>query len=905
MGIIHDNRIIEAYLYSCDGIITEVNKAFTDFTGFTIVELLGKSLIEIGDMLKLNSQIYLDNMSSVYSGYIFTKLHSPREVNISLLYDSETNERVYTFVEKSNSRLNDKLIFVEQTFIDNISGVAVYSVPDLILLKANQKYLEFMIPPHNKQENSIGKPISEIITGFKGSQSEVIWNSVLEVEKVSYTKDFEFNALERGLTYWDFTKTPIFENGKMKYIFETSIDVTKRFFENQRLEKQNKIIRQQDEQLKQHNTQLTSIIENLSEGVMFSDNKGKIIMVNSEAKRLLYQSEKDINFEAALKNNKLFDMKGNEITFENFPRIRALRGERIKNTKVLLSNPIKNYFIEISAIPIYNTNGDLSMVVSCFHDITETIQQSKKIEEQKKELEAIIENIDDGITIFDSRGQYISINKSAREMYFPSYECIGTIGDEYTQSEFYNTLGEKINSEDTPARVIKGESFKNMRIAVKFPHKTLQIDVSGTPIYDSEGKFTLGVLCSRDMTSYFKHEEAIRSRYEFLSRMVDTFDLPVVRLSCPDLKIVDINKKAFNTLKLFSPNLKSIKQVKDNNIEGLFNLLKTSGYYQCVIEVLEEKKTRYLNKQKLLLNGNELYWNVIFEPLLKANGEIQEILILIIDVTTEIRSNIAMEKALKLQEEFFVNISHELKTPLNVIYAASQLLNMYCNSGQLDEKKDSFIKYIYSIRQNSNRLSKLINNIVDLSKIEAGFFELHLSNNNIVEVVEDIVMSVTTFTDSKHLNIIFDTDVEEKIIACDPENIERIVLNLISNAIKFSDADGEITVNVKDLNEFVEISVKDNGIGIEEEYLDMIFDRYKQVDKSLSRNAEGTGIGLSLVKSIITLHGGSIHVESEIGKGSVFTVMLPSKNVLNQNMLYSSKVKSENENIRVELSDVY
>ena len=274
------------------------------------------------------------------------------------------------------------------------------------------------------------------------------------------------------------------------------------------------------------------------------------------------------------------------------------------------------------------------------------------------------------------------------------------------------------------------------------------------------------------------------------------------------------------------------------------------------------------------------------------------------EVKSKEEINKDLQKALTSQEEFLVNISHELKTPLNVIFSTAQLFKMYCNSGSLDDKKDSIIKYIDSMKQNSYRLSKLINNIVDLSKIEAGFFKLNLSNNNIVEVVEEIVMSVTNFTDSKGLNIIFDTDIEEKIIACDPEKIERIVLNLISNAIKFSDEGDEIFVDIKDKNEFVEISVKDNGIGIEENHLNMIFDRFKQVDKSLSRNAEGTGIGLSLVKSIVELHGGSIYVESEVGKGSKFTVMIPSKKVFQENMLYSRKVGSKDENIQVELSDV-
>jgi len=259
----------------------------------------------------------------------------------------------------------------------------------------------------------------------------------------------------------------------------------------------------------------------------------------------------------------------------------------------------------------------------------------------------------------------------------------------------------------------------------------------------------------------------------------------------------------------------------------------------------------------------------------------------------------------KRQGEFFVNISHELKTPLNVISSAIQLLRMYFNNGSWDKRKDSIIKYIDSTMQNCYKLSKLINNIVDSSKIETGFFKLNLSNNNIIKVVEEIVMSVTTFTDSKGLNIIFDTDTEEKIIACDPEKIERIVLNLISNAIKFSDKGDEILVDVKARGEFVEISIKDNGIGIEPKDLNVIFDRFKQVDTSLSRNVEGTGIGLSLVKSIAELHGGSIHVESKVGEGSKFTVMLPSKNVSHKNILCNKNMKNRSESIRVELSDVY
>ena len=900
------NKIVEPCFYSYDNILTEVNEEFLNFTEYTLDELLGKSLIEIGLLLKINSQIFLDNISSKYSGYIFTKSLNALEINISLLHNTEINEKIFTFIEKPNSRLDDKLIFVKQTFIKNTSGVAVYSVPDLILLKTNEKYLDLVDSPFNTLKTSIGKPIRDIISGFVGSQAEVIWDTILISQETNYMKEFEFNKFARGITYWDSSQVPIFENGKMKYILETAVEVTERVFENKSLENQNKIIEHQTKQLEDQNTQLVSIIENLSEGVILVDSKGEFIMVNTEAKKLVYQSDKEIALVDALKKTNAFDMEGNKVPYENFPSVRALKGEIVKNVKMLVKNPDAEYFLATSSIPIYNAFGDLTMIVSFFHDITETIKQSRKIEENQKELEAIIEHIADGISIIDNKGQYTLFNKSAREMFFPSYKDRNEIGDEYNPSEFYYINGDKIGPEDIPAsRVMRGEQFKNMRMAINLPYKTSEIVVSGTPIYDNQGKFTLGVLSSRDMTDYFKHEESIRSRFEILDRIINTFDLPVVRLSCPHLTIVDINKKAFGIIRLLRPNVKSISQIKDTNIEDLFSKIKKREYYQCISEVLKEKKTKHLNKRNHLINGNQVYWNVIFEPVLEVNGEIGEILVLIIDVTPEIKSNIDMETALKLQGEFLVNISHELKTPLNVIFSTAQLFNMYCTNGSLDENKDSIVKYIDSIKQNSYRLSKMINNIVDLSKIEAGFFKLNLLNLNIVTFVEEIVMSVTIFTNSKGLNITFDTNIEEKIIACDPEKIERVVLNLISNAIKFTDEGDEILVTVNDKNDFVEISVKDNGIGIEYKYLNMIFDRFKQVDRSLSRNAEGTGIGLSLVKSIVELHCGSVSVESEIGNGSEFIVILPAKKVLNESVMYNSEVRSGDQNIRVELSDVY
>jgi hypothetical protein len=139
MECLINRRIPEPSLYSCDNIITEVNNEFIDFTGFAVNELVGKSSIEMWDMLRLNSQVFLDSIDSNYSAFMFTKSLEPREVNISCVYNKGINKKMYIFSEKENSRLKDKLLFVEQTFIENVRGAAIYSAYDEIVLKVNQR----------------------------------------------------------------------------------------------------------------------------------------------------------------------------------------------------------------------------------------------------------------------------------------------------------------------------------------------------------------------------------------------------------------------------------------------------------------------------------------------------------------------------------------------------------------------------------------------------------------------------------------------------------------------------------------------------------------------------------------------------------------------------------------------
>ncbi|WP_434793019.1 Adaptive-response sensory-kinase SasA [Terrisporobacter petrolearius] len=231
----------------------------------------------------------------------------------------------------------------------------------------------------------------------------------------------------------------------------------------------------------------------------------------------------------------------------------------------------------------------------------------------------------------------------------------------------------------------------------------------------------------------------------------------------------------------------------------------------------------------------------------------------------------------QLKTDFIVNMSHELRTPLNIISSASTLLEMKVNRNE-EVKKEYILDKVERINQNSNRLRRLINNLIDITKFDSGFYECRCKNENIVYVVEDIVFATVDYANEKDIEILFDTDAEEIITSIDKEKIERVILNLLSNAIKYTNKNGRIEVHIKHDNKFVYISIKDNGIGIPKEKVDQIFHRFYQVDSILSRKSEGSGIGLCIVDEIIKLHNGKVEIDSEENKGTTFEITLNLSN---------------------------
>ena len=228
----------------------------------------------------------------------------------------------------------------------------------------------------------------------------------------------------------------------------------------------------------------------------------------------------------------------------------------------------------------------------------------------------------------------------------------------------------------------------------------------------------------------------------------------------------------------------------------------------------------------------------------------------------------------KYKNNYFVNLSHELRTPLNVLLSSIQLITTLNKENKFIEK-DKLAHYMDIMTGNSKRLLKLINNIIDTSKIESGSYRIDIKEVDIIYLVEETALSMKDFVENNNLEFIIDPEIEEKIIECDSSEIERCIVNLIANAVKFTNKGGKIEIIIKDKVNKIEIIVKDTGIGIDDKFKKAIFDRFGQAYNSISEEHGGSGLGLTVVNQLVKLHNGEIKLKSEVGIGSEFIIVLP------------------------------
>lgn len=339
-------------------------------------------------------------------------------------------------------------------------------------------------------------------------------------------------------------------------------------------------------------------------------------------------------------------------------------------------------------------------------------------------------------------------------------------------------------------------------------------------------------------------------------------------LGCLPNPIVIIN----NNLRIYYCNDKFLDIMEVNNLKKIVNR-RIDNYidFKCDIrDIISDINNRPVS---ITINKGNKKLEVRFFSM---NAEKSEFILLLKDLTEEIKlSNMKEElESIKMREEikrnFLSNISHDLKIPINVIYSAIQLEKVLIQNDDIEKLS----MYNELSKQNCFILTKFTNNLIDMSKIDSENLEANLGLDNIVEFIEDYLNSLSTYIKNSGIDIVFDTEEEEEFVYFDKEMMQRIILNLVSNSLKFTKENGTIFINIKSTNNYVMIDIGDNGIGMSEEFIKKAFNKYEMENRTKESNPTGFGVGLFVVYNLVKAQNGDIEINSTVGQGTIFTIKL-------------------------------
>lgn len=739
------------YLLCDNDIVIETGEAFLNLTGYNRSEILNKSITDIlNSLLRINCDVQnLNYASGAESYFLFTKSFSFREVNIHVQNYNETDRNIYILKEKVYSELLTQLPFINQLYNDNHYGIAIYSSKDFILLDANSKYLELFSEPLNKKENCFGVPLKKLLSDFKGSKSEKVWNKIVHSGETVYLKEFEGTVGGMRGKYWDNTINPIKIDGEVKFIVSMLVEVT------------DKVISRRQQIIPQKSP-FEAVIENMNDAIAILDSEGNIILTNAEARKMYPYISSNSNLNDIYDKLICVDINNSTIPFDSLPSVRALRGHTVRNERVTIKSHNSLSTIEVNAVPVFDAEGNFVSAVVSHRDVSSTVEFERQLKEQKDLLQSILDTSSADIFIVDTNGKS-SLMNNIRDR-----EILATFDNSdyaFLETKYHYMDGSEIPIERTAAkRIMHKEIIKDEIVRIVVRDEEHFILVNGIPMFDENDNFLYGVISSREITKFLKNERALKEAQERL-------------------------------------------------------------------------------------------------------------------LSAECAKSDALKNAIEMKDEFISLISHEFKTPLTVINSAIQAMNFICK----DELSDKAKGFLDKILQSSHRQLKLVNNLLDITRADAGHLKVNKTNIDIVQLTRSITESIRVFAEQKSIRLSFSSSIKKKVIGIDIEKFDRILLNLLSNAVKYTQEGKsiEVSLSLKNMKgkRRLFLQVEDNGLGIPADKKELIFERFGQVDRSFSKQAEGTGIGLYLTKMLVGLLGGEIKLESKLGVGSKFTIILPIEKV--------------------------
>ena len=517
-------------------------------------------------------------------------------------------------------------------------------------------------------------------------------------------------------------------------------------------------------------------------------------------------------------------------------------------------------------------------------------------------LQSIVDSLPVGLWITDQNGNILKINQNAKKM----WEGTPSEAKEPYESDggAFALLSDKISAKDMPmGKALKGEIVKEVAADYERLDGTRATQlISTSPLRNAKGEIIGCLGIGQDITKQKRTQRKIQQSEErFRSLVVASSDV-VYRMSPDWSEMLQLHGKDF---------IKDTLNPDEKWEDAYIYPDDQPTVMQAIEEAIRTKSIFELEHRVRRVDGKVGWTHSRAVPIVDERDEIIEWFGTARDVTMlkkarELQvTNEALKQSIEMKDEFLSLISHEFRTPINLINTAIQALNAI----YAEEMTENFKKYIGIIRQNNFRQLRLVNNLLDITRAQSGTIKVDKRNLDIVFLSERITESVEHYASRKGIELTFDSSVKEKVIGMDDEKYERILLNLLSNAIKFTPEGKKISVLLTTGADHVFVEVKDQGIGIPQGKREVIFNKFGQVDSSLSRQAEGTGIGLSLVNKFVKALEGRISVESDVGLGSTFTVVFPDQPIDEAREEISMFDLMDNnrlvENIKVEFSDLY
>lgn len=526
---------------------------------------------------------------------------------------------------------------------------------------------------------------------------------------------------------------------------------------------------------------------------------------------------------------------------------------------LLVAGLILSGFLYYTLLHIYHRDIEVRDIVR---------MRTKELRESETKVRSILDNVAEGIITISTKGIIETINPVAEKIFGYNHDEIAgkniniLIPDVEREEHDKYIKDSKLNA---PRIINKSRDLFGLRKDGQlFP---MELNVSSMEL-EGERKF-IGIM--HDITERKLSEETLRKAMQGLEQSADAIFITDKsgKIEYVNRKFVDYTGYEFDEVKGKNPRILSSGNTSDDVYKNLWQTILSGGEWRGEIQ----------DKRK---DGTLIWASVTISPVRDGKGTITHFVSSHRDITKRKEAEYALNEAMqrteianKAKSELMANMSHELRTPLNAIIGFSDLI-INSTFGKLEHKEYS--DYIDLINNSGRHLLDIINDILDVSAIEAGKVEL----NESIVVMEDAIATVTHLisqrADEGKVSIKSEVMEECPSLVADERRIKQILLNLVSNSVKFTPEGGSVMISCKldDLGRPV-LSVSDTGIGMSDDELTLALSQFGQVDGGLNRKNEGTGLGLPLTMGLIQIHGGEVEINSEKGKGTIVQITFPAE----------------------------